>query len=68
MLDEKDLQRLSEGNALIRRLFRVGVLDESRTKLAHMLALKFEDFLERQVQTCVYKLGLTKAFTTLRSS
>lgn len=43
-LDEKDLKRLFEGNALIRRLVRVGVLDEARMKLDYVLALKVEDF------------------------
>jgi small subunit ribosomal protein S9e len=54
-------KRLFEGNALIRRLVRVGVLDESRMKLDYVLALKVEDFLERRLQTCVYKLGLAKS-------
>ncbi len=30
-------------------------------KLDYVLALKVEDFLERRLQTCVYKLGLAKS-------
>jgi len=60
-LDEKDTRRLFEGNALIRRLIRIGVLDESKNKLDYVLGLKIEDFLERRLQTQVFKLGLAKS-------
>merc|ERR1712019_185700 len=60
-LPEKDTRRLFEGNALLRRLVRVGVLDEGRMKLDYVLGLKVEDFLERRLQTQVQKLGLAKS-------
>ena len=60
-LEEKHSRRLFEGNALLRRLVRIGVLDESRMKLDYVLGLKVEDFLERRLQTQVFKLGLAKS-------
>ncbi|KAA0201627.1 hypothetical protein HAZT_HAZT005842 [Hyalella azteca] len=60
-LDEKDSRRLFQGNALLRRLVRMGVLEESRMKLDYVLGLKPEDFLERRLQTQVFKLGLAKS-------
>merc|ERR1712100_688284 len=60
-LDEKDPKRIFEGEAIMRRMYRYGLLDESQDKLDYVLALTPEIFLERRLQTIVFKLGLAKS-------
>merc|ERR1712146_443811 len=49
------------GAALLRRLLRLGALDETKNSLEYVLALKPADFMERRLQTQVFKLGLAKS-------
>lgn len=65
-LEEREPRRLFEGNALLRRLVRVGVLTEEQMKLDYVLGLKIENFLERRLQTQVFKLGLAKSIHDAR--
>lgn len=60
-LEEKDTRRIFEGTALLRRLTRLGLLDENHQGLDYVLSLKVQDFLERRLQTQVFKLGLAKS-------
>ncbi|GAQ79791.1 40S Ribosomal protein S9 family protein [Klebsormidium nitens] len=60
-LDEKNTRRIFEGEALLRRMFRYGLLDETQNKLDYVLALTVENFLERRLQTQVFKAGLAKS-------
>merc|ERR1712007_231574 len=59
--DEKDPKRLFEGAALLRRLHRMGVLDDDKNELDYVLSLTLNDFLERRLQTLVFKLNLAKS-------
>eukprot|EP00032_Breviata_anathema_P000106 JZ548140.1.p1 GENE.JZ548140.1~~JZ548140.1.p1 ORF type:complete len:192 (+),score=58.60 JZ548140.1:3-578(+) len=59
--DAKDPVRIFQGNALIRRLVRLGVLDEEKRDLDHVLFLKVNDLLERRLQTLVLKQGRARS-------
>merc|ERR1711890_135790 len=56
-----DPKRLFEGAALLRRLHRMGVLDDDKNELDYVLSLTLNDFLERRLQTQVFKLNLAKS-------
>lgn len=60
-LPENDTRRNLEGSAVLRRMTRYGLLDETKQQLDYVLALKTDDFLERRLQTIVFKLGLAKS-------
>merc|ERR1711896_126814 len=59
--DEKDPKRMFEGQALMRRMIRYGILDEDKQRLDYVLGLKIENFMERRLQTLVFKRGLAKS-------
>ncbi|KAE8724854.1 40S ribosomal protein S9 [Hibiscus syriacus] len=60
-LDEKNPCRSFEGEALLRRMNRYGLLDESQNKLDYVLVLTVENFLELRLQTLVFKSGMAKS-------
>ncbi|KAI3887961.1 hypothetical protein MKW92_036717, partial [Papaver armeniacum] len=60
-LDEKDPRRVFEGEALLRRINRYGILEESQNKLHYVLALTIENLLEHRLQTLVFKSGMAKS-------
>jgi small subunit ribosomal protein S9e len=60
-LEEKDPRRIFEGHALLRRMVRYGLLDDSMRKLDHVLSLKTEKFLERRLQSVIHRENLARS-------
>merc|ERR1712008_506092 len=60
-MDEKDAKRVFEGAALLRRLNKLGLLSEDEQELDFVLNLTVEAFMERRLQTKVFKAGLAKS-------
>mmetsp|Transcript_30308 Transcript_30308/g.47461 ORF Transcript_30308/g.47461 Transcript_30308/m.47461 type:complete len:182 (+) Transcript_30308:2240-2785(+) len=60
-LSENDPRRLIQGKSLVRKLKKIGLLNENQCTLEHVLSLKIQDFLERRLQTVVFKKGLAKS-------
>merc|ERR1711881_204211 len=60
-LDDKNETRIFQGEALLRRMTRLGLLLESERKLDYVLGLTTAKFMERRLQTKVFKLGLAKS-------
>jgi len=60
-LDEKSETRMFQGEALLRRMTRMGLLLENEKRLDYVLGLTTAKFMERRLQTKVFKLGLAKS-------
>merc|ERR1712232_960643 len=67
MGDEKDETRLFQGESLLRRMTRLGLLLESEKKLDYVLGLTTAKIMERRLQTKVFKLGLAKSIHHART-
>jgi len=59
-LDEDNETRQFQGQALLRKLVRMGLLNETERKLDYALGMTCEKMLERRLQTKVFKSGLAK--------
>ena len=60
-LEPRDPKRIFEGEALMRRLHRLGVLPEDKNQLDYVLSLTLNNFLERRLQTQVWRSNLAKS-------
>jgi small subunit ribosomal protein S9e len=60
-LEEDDPRRLFEGDALLRRMVRLGLLKENERKLDYILGLTLNQFMERRLQTLVAEKKLANS-------
>ena len=65
-MDEEDPRRIFEGEALIRRMVRLGLLERKERKLDFVLGLTVSLFMERRLQTLVHKRTLAKSIHEAR--
>merc|ERR1719325_549620 len=65
--DEKSETRLFQGEALLRRMVRLGLLSDGERKLDYVLGLTTSKIMERRLQTKVFKLGLAKSIHHART-
>ena len=60
-LNEDDPRRAFEGDALIRRIVKLGLLKENEQKLDYVLGLTLSQFMERRLQTLVAQRKLANS-------
>ena len=66
-LDEQDPKRIFEGEALINRMLRIGVLNRDQQKLDYVLGLTTKQFLDRRLQTVVFHSNNAKSIHQART-
>ena len=54
-LEANNPKRIFEGDALLKRLFRLGLIKEDEFKLDYVLGLTLSQFMDRRLQTVVVK-------------
>ena len=60
-LDESDPRRIFEGSALMKRMYKYGLLNENENKLDYILGLTIHRFMDRRLQTLVYRKNLARS-------
>lgn len=65
-LSENNQKRIFEGDALMNRMHRIGVLNESEKKLDYVLGLTLKQFLDRRLQTIVFNSRHAKSIHEAR--
>ena len=65
-LSETNQKRIFEGEALMSRMHRIGVLNESEKKLDYVLGLTLKQFLDRRLQTIVFNSRHAKSIHEAR--
>ena len=66
-LEPNDPRRLFEGQALIDRMMRIGVLDKKENQLDYVLSLTTQKFLDRRLQTIVHANQYAKSIHQART-
>eukprot|EP00830_Metopus_es_P016302 TRINITY_DN49_c0_g1_i5.p1 TRINITY_DN49_c0_g1~~TRINITY_DN49_c0_g1_i5.p1 ORF type:complete len:245 (-),score=64.28 TRINITY_DN49_c0_g1_i5:27-665(-) len=66
ILPENDSRRLFEGEALVNRMIRLGVLKENEKRLDYVLGLTVPLFLERRLATKVFRSNSAKSMHEAR--
>lgn len=60
-LDSTDERRMFEGEALLRRMTQLGLLEEHERKLDYVLGLTVGQMLDRRLQTRCFKLQIARS-------